>query len=492
MTSTPLRHSGTFRSTLYSLLFVELFSGVLQLYFTPLYPMLGEQFNVDVGTLSWALIVFTLSGALSTPVFARLGDVYGHRRILRIEVGLVALGCVLIAVAADFATLVAGRFLQGMFPAFLPLMFGLVRSRFDAEQTRRGIAYLSSVLLFGTLVGASLTGLLVRAADGPEWALWLPAAGTIIGFGLLWLGNEPPPARGGDTRVDWPGALLLGVGLAALMFAIDQGPDRGWLSPTIVASLLGGIVVLSGWAVVELRVSQPLADLRFLFRPRLLPVYIVGVGVYFGSVGGQVALSTYMGTPPEEAGYGLGLDAFGISMVFLPMLAVAALLAMSTARLGKAIGFGRIMTAGAALAMLGALGLVFWHNTLGPFVVFAVFSTAGLGLIEGSTRTAVVSNIRHGEVSMGQGIYEMSTVVGGALGGAALGALLSASQAAGTDVPSEAGYMAAWAVVAGFALLATIAAVGYTAMTGKDGRSVMDAEQEAEQAGTKSAPLRMQ
>ncbi|MGA9312344.1 MAG: MFS transporter [Pseudonocardiaceae bacterium] len=439
-----------------------MFSGVLQLSFAPLYPLLGQKFQVDVATLSWALIVFTLAGVLSTPLFAKLGDVYGHLRVLRVEVGLVALGCTLIAVAPNFTVLVIGRFLQGTFPAFLPLMFGLVRSRFETGHTNRAIAYLSSILLFGTLLGAVLTGVLVQAAGGPEWALWLPAFGTIIGFGLLWL------CRAGSTahlrmRVDWLGALLLGVGLTALLVGIEQGHHWGWISAVVLACLVAGILIIVGWVVVELRAADPVADLRFLFRPRLLPIYIVGITIYFGDVGGQVTLSTYLSLPQDELGYGLGLDAFEISVVFIPMRAAAARMAMLTARLGRTFGFRWAMAAGAAMAALGALGYPVFHTTATGFVTCAVIFLAGFGLIEGSTRTLVVGNLRHWETSMGQGIYEMCAVIGGAIGAATLGAILGANTAAGSNVPTEHGYMLAWSSVAALALVATIVAVIYAA-----------------------------
>ncbi|MGH3439811.1 MAG: MFS transporter, partial [Sciscionella sp.] len=366
----PSKHSrptGTFRVTIASLLFVELFSGVLQVYFTPLYPALAAEFGVDVGTVSWALIAFTLAGGVSTPLFARLGDMYGHRRMLRVLLGVVALGSILIAVAPNFPTLLVGRVLQGAFPPFLPLMFGLMRSRFSAERTNRGIAYLSSILLFGLLVGSAATGLLVLAAGGPGWALWLPAIGTVLGFGLLFLGHtEPAPDRAG-RRVDLPGALLLGLGLVLLLLGFNKGPEWGWGSIRILAPLVIGALVLVGWVVMELRVREPLADLRFLFRPQLVPVYVVGVSVYFGSVGGQVASSTFMALP-TKLGYGLGLSGFAIGLVLLPILATAAVMALLTARLGRALGFAWVMTIGAGLGALGNVGLIFFHGTIVEFV----------------------------------------------------------------------------------------------------------------------------
>jgi MFS family permease len=148
------------RAFLLSLVVVELFSGVLRVYFVPVYGSLAAKFGVSIGTLSWALTGFTLATAVSTPVFAKLGDVYGHRKILRIEVAIVA------------------------------------------------VSYLSSVLIFGVLAGSVLTGIIARYGNGPTWALWLPAIGTLAGF----------------------------AGLTLVLLALSEGSSWGWGSARSWAS----------------------------------------------------------------------------------------------------------------------------------------------------------------------------------------------------------------------------------------------------------------
>ena len=123
---------------------VELSSGATQVYMSPLLPTIALRFHVSVGALSWAVIAFTLSTAVTTPLFAKLGDLYGHRKVLTVEVALVAIGSLLVATAPNFGLILTGRVLQGMYAAYLPLMFGAVRSRYSHEDTRRSISYLTA------------------------------------------------------------------------------------------------------------------------------------------------------------------------------------------------------------------------------------------------------------------------------------------------------------------------------------------------------------
>ncbi|GHF36864.1 MFS family permease [Amycolatopsis bartoniae] len=465
MSAQPAR--GSFRMVLSSLLVVELFSGVLQAYFVPLYPALAERFGVSTSSVSWALIIFTLSNAVFTPLFAKLGDVHGHHRVLRVLVGLVAAGCVLIAAAPDFGVLLAGRALQGMFPAYLPLMFGVLRGGFPGDATRRGIAYLSGILLFGTLAGVIASGLLVRATGGPALALWVPAIGTLLGFAVLLL----VPARGfdrpADAGVDWPGVALLGLGLACLLLGLSQGSTWHWTSTRTLVLLAAGVAVLAGWVTVELRTGRPMVDLRFLFRGRLLPVYVVAIGVYSATIGTQVANSTFMALPSGRFGYGLGLNALHIGLALLPGIACAALAATLTARIGRILGYPWTMATGAILVCAGFLALVFLHTSLTEFILCTALSSAGMGFIEGSTRTIVIDNLHPEETSTGSGIYELSTTVGDSVGAAVITAVLTLNLTPRLGVVTEAGFRWVWAVAALFGLIAATAAIGFALRAGR-------------------------
>jgi MFS family permease len=443
------------------LVLVELFSGVLQIYFSPVYASLADKFGVGIGTLSWALTGFTLASAVSTPVFCKLGDVYGHRKILRIQVAIVATGSVLIAVAPSFSVLVAGRVLQGMFPAYLPLMFGLVRDRYGDDDTKRAISYLTSILIFGVVFGLVAVGFITRYTDGPTWALWLPAVGTIVALAGLLLVRGEKAERRTDLRVDWVGALMLGAGFAFLLLGISEGSDWGWTSTRVLGSLVIGVIVLIAWTVVELRVEQPLADLRWLFKPHFVPIYIVGFCTYLAVLGGQVVGATFMAAPSKLLGYGLSLSPFGISMWLAVTFFAMFLGVLSTAWLGKRIGFRPVMMIGAIMAAIGYLGLVFWHNNLGVVVVLTAVAVGGMGFIESSTRTLVVGGLREGEVSMGEGIYELSISLGPAVGSAVLGAILAANASKIHGLATEHGYRMSWLVMGASCAIAAVVAIGF-------------------------------
>jgi MFS family permease len=460
-TTAPFKRT-SLGTVLASLVTLEVFSGVLQIYFAPLDAPLGVKFHVSIGTLSWALTAFSLSAVVFTPVLGRLGDLYGHRKVLKIEASLVAVGCVLVAVAPNFGVLVVGRVLEGSFAAYLPLMFGLVRSRYSDDDVRRAVAYLTSVLFFGVVVGLLAIGALVKTAGNESWALWLPAIGTIAGSLLLWIVPNESGHRGTSPRtMDWPGAALVAIGVVAVVLALTEGAGWGWASPRIIGLFVLGILALAGWVATELRTAAPLADVRYLFHPRLAPVFAIGFFVNFATLGSQVAVATLMELPHSLMGYGFSLTPWGFSVCFSLMYCFTFAAAAFTARLGKAIGFKAVMVTGCALIAVGYGGLCLVVGTFAGFLIFLFVAGTGLGFIEGSTRTVLVVQLRDGEVAAGEGIFELAITAGAAVGAAVLGTVL-----AGNSVPHEAfatlaGYRSAYLWTGASGLVALTFAVIY-------------------------------
>lgn len=168
-----------------------------------------------------------------------------------------------------------------------------------------------------------------------------------------------------------------------------------------------------------------------------------------------------MAAPHAVLGYGLSLSPFGISIWLAVTFFVMFLGVLSTAWLGKAIGFRTVMMIGSVLAAVGFLGLVGWHNSLAAVVVLTAVAVGGMGFIESSTRTLVVGGLREHEVSMGEGIYELSISLGPAVGSAVFGAILSAHASSVKGLASEHGYQLSWLVMGLSCALAAVVAVGF-------------------------------
>src|SRR6478752_2015425 len=137
------------------LVVMEFGSGALQGWFSPLLAAIGQKFDVGAGALNWVNAMYMLMTVACVPILAKLGDMFGHKRLLMVAATLVAGGSLVVAFAPTFETFLLGRALQAPLAAFLPLEFAIVRAR-DPRSASKSIGVLVGALTLGAAVGALL------------------------------------------------------------------------------------------------------------------------------------------------------------------------------------------------------------------------------------------------------------------------------------------------------------------------------------------------
>ncbi|WP_051833250.1 MFS transporter [Streptomyces sp. NRRL S-646] len=440
------------------LAFVELCSGLLQGYVPVLAGDIGAKYGVSAAGLNWLNAVLLLSAAVSVPVLAKCGDLFGHRRLLRIAVILVLVGSVLVAVAPNYGLFLTGRALQGPFAAFIPLEVALVRGRLSGEAARRGIGYLVSALAFGAIIGSATAGLADAALPSVGWTLAVPAlllaVCAVIVFTLVPAGDPAP--KDGPRRIDVAGFAGLSVAIAALLFGLAMAPKAGWTAPAVLLCLGVAVVVGACWVAWELRAAAPAVNLRMVRRAGLgLPfaaALCFGVGIY----GAQVANTTFLASSPATAGYGLGLTPAKIGFVTLAMTLGATVFAALCARVARRIGPYVTITAGLALIAVAYMTLVVLHTQVWHFVLAHALVGAGMGLASGTYPALVTELSPAADAGIATGLYNTLRSLGGSIAGAAFAVLLSAFLLPDTGVPSLSGYLTLWAVLAGVLLVGVV------------------------------------
>ena len=216
---------------------------------------IGQLLHISPGSLNWINTIQLLSTGICTPVFSRLGDIRGHRKVLRAAVLLTAAGGVLMAIAPDFALLLTGRALQGPAGAFTPLAIGILRDRTDTSHLRRGTAAIVTGASAGAALGFLCSAQLYRMTGSVRDVLWIPAACSAAAAAAAFA--FVPQTRWRTRRqMDWPGTMSLSTGLAALLLALGNGAGWGWVSGRTIGALTASLVLLAGWVATELRVTD--------------------------------------------------------------------------------------------------------------------------------------------------------------------------------------------------------------------------------------------
>src|SRR3954452_8495823 len=195
-------------------------------------PSIQADFAMSTSALEWVAAAYTLALAVGLMGGARLGDMFGRKRILMI--GLV--GFVTASAFCSFAwageVLIGARAVQGLAAALMvPQCFGLIRDVFPPQQMGKAFAALGPVIGLSTVLGPVVAGLLMKAdLFGTDWrALFLinlPVGAFALVLGARVLPSTPPSHAG--VRLDWVGTLLLATASFLLVFPLVDGRTQGW------------------------------------------------------------------------------------------------------------------------------------------------------------------------------------------------------------------------------------------------------------------------
>ncbi|MGE7384348.1 MFS transporter [Streptomyces sp. NPDC004126] len=434
-----------------SVVLVELSSGITQGFLSPLLRGLTDTLGVTAADLNWISVANLLASVAFTPVLSRLGDLHGHRRVLRWNLLIVLLGSVLVGFSRDFTTLLAGQILQGAFAGFFPLLVGILRNRDrggDAE-SRRGISVMVAALVAGLALGLVASGFVAGAVDSPTAALWVPAVATAVALAVTWrLLPESEHRPGG--RIDWAGGVLLCLGLTAVMLGLGLGGTPGWewTSARTLACLAGGALVTLLWVRVELRTAEPMIDVRMFRRRGVVAVSLVTLTFTFCMIGLMVANAVFLGTDPAAHGYGLGLDPFGTALATLPNLLALTLGALIAPAVAAAVTDRLTLVVGSLLMAAGYVLSLFFHGDLVVFLAGTAVAGLGTGFLQHSTRTLAVESVPRDRTSVGSGINELLINVGGSMGAAAVLTVFAARTPPGSLLPEAGAYTVSWTVCA--------------------------------------------
>jgi MFS family permease len=475
VTAPPGNTSSTrvgFRSVVGFLVVMELGSGMLQGWYPVLLTAIGTEFGVGAAQLNWVSAAYMLATVVCVPILAKLGDRFGHKRLLLISTVLVALGSIVVAIAPNFGVFLLGRALQAPLAAFLPLEFAIVRDR-DEKSAGRSIGKLVGALTFGAAIGALGSGLLFGAIGDLRAVLWMPAIFLLVCVPVVAF-LVPESSVRATGRTEWVGASLLGIGLLAALGGISNASTWGWANPLTWLAILGGLALLAGWVLVEKRVAHPLIDLTVLTKGGVgLPIVIAFL---FGAqlFGSQTASSVFVLSDPAVVGFGLGLTAAAVGLVSLAAALSAFVASILGDRIAGRIGAKSTIAVGGLLVTAGYLPFLLISSSTPMVVGGMVLGGLGNGLIISVLPTIVVTRAPADSVGIASALYNTARTAAGAVAGAVF-ALVMASflTTVGTGegaVTTTAfpGYVAVWSICALIGVvIAALAALLKSTRTGE-------------------------
>ncbi len=439
---------------------VEIASGILQGYYTPIFSDIADHLSIRDADVNWFEAAQLVVSALVVPVLARLGDLVGHRQVLLLSTAVTALASWAVAFSPTFTTFLIAWAIQGFYVVWLPLEVSIIHRRTadsgaQARLTRRGAALLVAALELGVIAGALTSGALVGSI-GMTGLLMIPAAAVTLCFVIVWFGvaGTPPVATG---RLDLRGfglvTLAIGLVMGGLILVRTQGP--GSALPWLV--LLLGVLALWPFARVELTVAEPLIDVRLLATPAQWPVQLTAFLFGMSVLGAQIPLSTFARTEPTEAGYGLGASAGFVSTligVYVVALVAGALLLPVVARL---IGTRGAMLLACLLVALGYGLFLPFHDSTAQTLANMAVAGLGSGALVAALPAAAAAAAPADRTGFVTGMTNTTKTIGGAIASSIFAIALSSTGSIADAQAGHAplsGYLTVWAVCSVTALVA--------------------------------------
>jgi MFS family permease len=419
----------------------------------PIQSRLPELLDASREDTAWVVTSTLLAAAVVTPVSGRLGDMYGKRRIVLVLLVVMVVGSVIAALSPGIVGIIVGRTLQGAIVGVVPLGISILRDVLHENRVDTGIALISATLGVGGALGLPVSALITERAD---WHVlfWVAAGlGAVVFVLVLWI--VPVSVLRTAGRFDYVGAAGLSVGLLGILLAISRGNEWGWGSPAVLALGIGGLLVLLVWGWYELRIAEPLLDLRVAARRPVLLTNVASIAMGFSLFASNVAYPQLLELPAVAGGFGLSLLA--ASFVVMPAGVVMMVLSPFSGRMARTVGPKLLLILGAVSLILAYAFTLLFSTEVWQLVVANFLIGAGIGFGYASMPMLIMRSVPQSETGASNGLNALFRSLGTSAAAAVIGAVLAtyAVEVDGMPLPTPTAFTVSF-VLGGIAAVAAL------------------------------------
>ncbi|EMA6343946.1 multidrug efflux MFS transporter [Bacillus cytotoxicus] len=418
---------------------------------------ISQELQVPPSAMGTVNVGYLISLAIFLPISGWLGDRFGTKRIFLIALSIFTVASALCGIANSITTLNIFRMIQGVGGGLLtPVGMAMLFRTFSPAERPKISRFIVLPIAVAPAVGPIISGFFVEHLSW-RWAFYINVPFGIIAFifGMLFLVEHIETDAG---RLDLLGFILSAPGFTMLVYSLSQGPSKGWMSFDVIGTGIGGILCITLFIIVELRVKHPMLDLRLLqehlFRNMSIISFLSAAGLLgmlfifplmYQNIGHASALETGLTTFPEAIG-------LMISSQIIPWSY-------------RKIGSRRLISIGLLCAAILFVLLSFVTNETNPWLIRLLLFGIGffLGHSVGTVQFSAFQHIQSSSIGKATTIFHVQNRLGSAIGVAILASMLALEshitgemEVGQTDITA---YQVALCTAAGFLFIALLFAL---------------------------------
>jgi EmrB/QacA subfamily drug resistance transporter len=376
----------------------------------------------DLGGLSlqaWATTAYLITATVSTPIYGKLGDIFGRRPLFLIAISIFVIGSVTTGLATNMFELAAYRALQGLgagglFSLALTIVADIVPPRERARYQGMFLAVFGTSSLLGPVIGGAFAGIdTLFFIDGWRWVFLMNipigALSLFMVLKFLHIPHNPRP-----QKIDWWGAATIVMAVVPILLVAEQGREWGWASPLTLGLLAVGVLGIVLFILVEKGMGSaaliPLAIFKSkTFARTQILGFIIGIGMFGGMIVLPLVIQVVYGASPTEAG-----------LLMLPMVAGMMTATISSGRYTSKTGKYRVFfNLGTATLFVGYAYMFLLLDASSPIwqvSIGMILIGLGLGQLMQTTMVASQNSVDARDIGVATSSATFFRQMGGTLG----------------------------------------------------------------------------
>jgi MFS family permease len=374
-------------------------------------PSIQTDMATTANVASWITSALLIVGATSAPLFGKLGDSYGKKKMLLIAIGFYMIGVGIAGFAPNIYVLIAARAIQGVGFAIIPLGISIITDVFPRERIATAQGIISSTFAVGSALGLVLGAYVIQSLTW-HYAFYTAFILSIVMFGITYktLKKDIPLTK---SKIDYTGATLLIAGIALILIYITEGTSLGWVSVSELALLIVGIALVGGFVAYENHTKTPLIKLGLLKIRNVLVANVVGIisGIVMFLL--FISVAYYIEIPPP---FGLGLGVIETGLTLAPATIVGLFLGPIIGKAVTKIGPKPVIAISGTITIIGLIMFILNRSS-------QLFVALDIAVALSGATTMIIPIVNMISVSVppenratGLGLNTMLRNVGGAIG----------------------------------------------------------------------------